>query len=94
MLHTVGGSHQPILKARESISPAFVCLFRTDNDPETGSPDSPVHVTAKGNITKARLREKIPTLPNIPTSAGLDDDRFEARTVPADDLSRGLTRHA
>ena len=86
LLCTVGGSHQPILKAVESISPAFVCFFCTDKDPESGRPGSLVQVTGKGNVIKASPRDEKPTLPNIPSLAGLEDDGFEARTVPADDL--------
>ena len=86
LLCTVGGSHQPILKAIKSNSPAFVCFFCTDKDPETGMPGSLDHVTGEGKVIKASPRDEKPTLENIPKQAGLDADRFQARTVPADDL--------
>ena len=86
LLCTVGGAHQPILKAIESTSPRYVCFFCTDRDPRTGRPGSIVQITGKGNVVKANFGDAEPTLPNIPAQAGLDAERFEARTVPADDL--------
>ena len=86
LLCTVGGAHQPILRAIESTSPRYVCFFCTDRDPGTGRPGSIVQVTGKGNVIKAGFGDAKPTLPNIPAQAGLDAGRFEARTIPADDL--------
>ena len=86
LLCTVGGSYQPILEAIRSTSPRYVCFFCTGRDPATGRPGSIVQITGKGNIIKAGRDDKKPTLPNIPTQAGLDDGRFDAREVPADDL--------
>ena len=86
LLCTVGGAHQPILRAIESTKPRHVCFFCTDRDPETGKPGSIVQVTGKGAVIKAHRDDKKPTLPNIPTQAGLADECFETRVVPADDL--------
>ena len=86
LLCTVGGAHQPILKAIESTTPRHVCFFCTDRDPETGKPGSIVQVTGKGAVIKAHRDDKKPTLPNIPAQAGLADGGFETRIVPADDL--------
>ena len=86
LLCTVGGAHQPILKAIESTSPRYVCFFCTDRDPGTGRPGSIVQITGEGNVIKAGFGDAEPTLPNIPAQAGLDAERFEARTIPADDL--------
>ena len=86
LLCTVGGAHQPILKAIESTTPRHVCFFCTDRDPDTRKPGSIVQVTGKGPVIKAHPRDEKPTLPNIPTQAGLEDGCFETRTVPADDL--------
>ena len=86
LLCTVGGAHQPILKAIESTMPRHVCFFCTDRDPETGKPGSIVQVTGKDAVIKAHHRDNKPTLPNIPTQAGLPDESFETRIVPADDL--------
>ena len=86
LLCTVGGAHQPILRAIESASPRYVCFFCTDRDPGTGRPGSIVQVTGKGSVIKASPGDDKPTLPNIPAQARLDGDRFEARKIPADDL--------
>ena len=86
LLCTVGGSHQPILTAIESLSPGYVCFFCTDKDPETGKPGSINQVTGEGKVIKANPRDDQPTLPNIPAQAGLGTDQFEPRMVPADDL--------
>ena len=86
LLCTVGGSHQPILKAIESISPQYVCFFCTDRDPETGKPGSIVQVTGEGKVIKASSRDDKPALLNIPTQAGLDHNGFKVCIVPADDL--------
>ena len=86
LLCTVGGSHQPILKAIEATSPGYVCFFCTGRDPETGRPGSLQQVTGRGNVIKANFRHERPTLPNIPAQACLDDSRFETQEVSADDL--------
>ena len=86
LLCTVGGAHQPILKAIDSTTPRYVCFFCTDRDPETGKPGSIVQVTGKGTVIKAHPRDKKPSLPNIPIQTGLADESFETRIVPADDL--------
>ena len=86
LLCTVGGAHQPILRAIESTGPRYVCFFCTDRDPGTGRLGSIVQVTGKGSVIKAKPGDAKPTLPNIPAQAGLDTERFEARTIPADDL--------
>ena len=86
LLCTVGGSHQPILKAIESAAPCQVCFFCTDRDPETGKAGSIAQVTGAGNVIRTSFGDDKPTLPNIPTQAGLDRDGFEVRIVPADDL--------
>ena len=96
LLCTVGGSHQPILKAIESAAPTHVCFFCTDRDPETRRPGSIAQVTGLGKVIKADFGDDKPTLPNIPIQAGLDHSGFEARIVPADDLdgAYGVMRRA
>ena len=86
LLCTVGGAHQPILRAIESTSPRYVCFFCTDRDPGTGRPGSIVQVTGKGSVIKTSSGDAGPTLPNLPAQARLDAEHFEARTIPADDL--------
>ena len=87
LLCTVGGSHQPILKSIEANEPDYTCFFCTERDPVTDKPGSITQVTGTGNVISKRWGEK-PTLPNIPTQAGLDADSFDAKPVPADDLDR------
>ena len=84
LLCTVGSSHQPIVKAIEAVTPDYVCFFCTDRDVETGKAGSIGQVT--DNVIKAHPQDEKPTLPNIPTQAGLGSDRFEPRIVSADDL--------
>ena len=86
LLCTVGGSHQPIITAIRSTRPDYVCFFCTDRDLITKAPGSIDQVTGEGNVIKASYNDRSPTLPNIPTQAGLPDDQFEVKIVPADDL--------
>ena len=86
LLSTVGGSYQPIIKAIRSIAPRHVCFFCTEDDRHTGERGSISQVNGSGNVIKANPNDGRPTLPNIPTQAGLTDDRFEVRIVPSDDL--------
>ena len=83
LLSTVGGSHQPILKAIRSITPEYVCFFCTEDNRQTGERGSLSQVTGSGNVIKANPNDDRPTLPNIPTQAGLADNRFEVRIVPS-----------
>lgn len=86
LLCTVGGSHEPILHAIESVAPEYVCFFCTEGDPQTGQRGSDVQVVGEGKVIKAKPRDEKPTLPNIPTQAQLPEGSFECRAVPADDL--------
>ncbi len=83
---TVGGSHQPILRAIEAVEPRYVCFFCTGKDPDSGKPGSEAQVIGKGKVIKASYDDDKPTLPNIPVQAGFADDMFEPMMVPADDL--------
>lgn len=86
LLCTVGGAHQPILNAIESISPDYVCFFCTGRDPDTGRAGSMEQVTAQGPVIRVRREDKTPTLPNIPAQARLGDGSYETQIVRADDL--------
>ena len=90
LLCTVGGSHQPVLKAIEATQPIHVCFFCSDSDPVTGKSGSISQVTGSGKVIKADPRDKKPTLPSIPTLAGLGADTFETVTVSADDLDQAF----
>ena len=85
LLCTVGGSHQPILRAIEAAEPRYVCFFCTGKDPDSGKPGSEAQVIGKGKVIKASHDDDKPTLPNIPAQAGLADDVFEPVVVRADD---------
>ncbi len=86
LLCTVGGSHQPILKAIRSVAPDFVCFFCTGRDPATGKVGSIRQVKGKGNVIGEGPDSATETLPNIPSQAELKPGSFEVSTVPADDL--------
>ena len=86
LLCTVGGSHEPILTALRQTTPDFTCFICTDRDPATGRPGSDVQILGKEKCIKARPSDEKPSLPNIPTQAGLRDEQYEVVQVPADDL--------
>lgn len=86
LLSTVGGSHQPIVKAVRSLTPHYVCFFCTEDNRRTGARGSLSQVTGSGNVIRNTPNDDRPTLPNIPTQADLQRDRFEYRIVPSDDL--------
>ena len=86
---TVGGSHQPILNAIQEMRPAHVLFICSGRDPETGRPGSDSQILGKGKVIAGTPGGK-PELPNIPTLASLDPNRFEVRLVPADDLDRAF----
>ncbi len=86
LICTVGGSHEPIVRAIGSLQPTHVCFVCSADDPSTGNKGSHVQITGKGNIIKANCNDKAPSLPNIPTQAGLDESRFEIIEVAADDF--------
>ncbi len=86
LICTVGGSHQPILRAIEQLRPDHVCFVCSADDPATGNKGSYLQITGKGNVIKASPRDEAPTLPNIPTQAGLEAGRFEVLEVSPDDL--------
>ncbi len=86
LLCTVGGSHEPIVKAIKSLSPGYVCFFCTGKDPTSGKPGSESQIVGKGNIIKAHRQDDKPSLPNIPVQANLEEDKFRVCIVPADNL--------
>ncbi len=90
LLCTVGGSHQPILEAIRATSPAYVCFICSGRDTETERPGSIRQITGSGSVIRARRFAKKPTLPNIPTQAELEPDRFETVVVSTDDLDQGV----
>lgn len=91
LICTVGGSHQPIVTSIRELEPGFVCFLCTDRDPGTGQPGSRIQVEGKGNVIKVRPGDPDPTLPNIPAQTDLAADRYEVRTLPADDLDAAFS---
>ncbi|MBM4200854.1 MAG: TIGR02710 family CRISPR-associated protein [Gammaproteobacteria bacterium] len=85
---TVGGSHQPIVTAIETLAPCFVCFICSGRDPATGKPGSETQILGQGKVIKAHPADPHPSLPNIPTLAGLATDRYQVECVPADDLDQ------
>ena len=92
LLCTVGGSHEPILTAIRETSPSFVCFICSGKDPATGKPGSDTQILGKGNIIKKSPKDDKPSLPNIPTQAGLREDQFEVVEVLADDLGQAFEK--
>src|SRR5512147_538488 len=90
LICTVGGSHKPILTAIRQTTPDFVCFICSGKDPATGRPGSDVQITGKGSIIKKSFADDKPTLPNIPTQAGLHEDQYEVVEVLADDLEQAF----
>lgn len=86
LLCTVGGSHQPIVKAIETLRPGRVCFICSDDDPATKIKGSYTQITGKGYIIKAHVNDDKPTLPNIPAQTGLSEEQFEILKVAADDF--------
>lgn len=92
LICTVGGSHKPILTALQESQPEHALFFCTGTDPATGGPGSLSQIVGKGTPVEVRgkggvLVEK---LPNIPTQAGLSEDRTTVAEVPADDLDEAV----
>jgi len=81
LLCSVGGSYQPIITAIESLEPDFIFFICTE-----GPKGSEKQITGKGNVIKAGLGDEKPTLPNIPTLVGLQENCYELVPVEADNL--------
>ncbi len=86
LICTVGGSHQPIVRAIQDTRPERVCFVCSDDDPASGQKGSYIQISGKGNVIKAHFSDTKPTLPNIPTQVGLEEARFEIIKVSPDDF--------
>jgi CRISPR-associated protein (TIGR02710 family) len=84
LLCTVGGSHEPIVCAIRDTRPDHVCFVCSNDDPATGQKGSYQQVIGKGLIIRAAPGDIKPTLPNIPTQAGLTEDQYEIFKVDPD----------
>lgn len=84
---TVGGSHQPIVRAISDLQPERVLFVCSEDDKETGNKGSYISVTGKGNVNKSSPKLPKADLPNIITLARLSENQTEIIKVPSDDLS-------
>ncbi len=85
LLCTVGGSHQPILQAINTVKPRHIFFFCTGKDPVTGKSGSVSQITGEGLVIKASFGDRSPSLPNIPTQASLVEGAFKTQLALADD---------
>ena len=90
LICTVGGSHEPILTSIRENKPNFVCFICSEKDPTTGKPGSVIQIDGPGRVIKKQPGDQKPTLPNIPTQAGLDATYYEVVQIPADDLEKAF----
>ena len=87
LLCTVGGSHEPILTSIRQNKPDYVCFICSGKDADTGAPGSVMLLTGPGSVIKEHNTDARPTLPNIPTQAGLTQGQYEVVLVPTDDIN-------
>lgn len=80
---TVGGSHQPVITAIETIGPDYIYFFCT-----TGRYGSDVQIKGQGKVIRANHAEEKCTLPNIPTQMKLPEDSYEMAIVESDNLDK------
>lgn len=88
---TVGGSHQPLLAAIESVKPDFVLFVCSNDDPVTGNKGSYTQITGQGKIIKAEFNDTKPTLENIPSQAGFSEDQFRVVQVNSDEIDQAYS---
>jgi CRISPR-associated protein (TIGR02710 family) len=81
---TVGGSHEPLLTAHQSIRPDHTYFICSKDAPHSKS--SEMMITGKGSVIKASRNEEKPSLPNIPTQLGIGQDQFTVLLVEPDDI--------
>ena len=81
---TVGGSHEPLLTAYQTICPDqtfFIC-----SRDASGNESSEPMITGKGSVIKANRKDQKPTLPNIPTQLGIAQEHYSVVLVDPDDI--------
>lgn len=92
LICTVGGSHQPIIKAIEDSQPDFTLFVCSEDDPDTGKPGSYEQIEKRGIFLKKDFKDEKPSLPNIPTQAGLrEGNSYAVLRVYADDLDHAYS---
>jgi len=88
---TVGGSHEPIVAAIESVRPDFVLFVCSSDDPVTDNKGSYTQIQGEGKIIKAHLNDEKPTLKNIPSQLELDQDAYRVVLVDSDDIDQAYS---
>lgn len=86
LICTVGGSHEPIVKAIQAHRPGRVCFVCSKDDQATLQKGSWQQIEGKGLCIKARFTDDKPTLPNIPAQAGLAQGSYEILRITPDDF--------
>lgn len=89
---TVGGSHQPIVRAIKELKPDFTCFVCSEQDPGTLKPGSYQQIEGKGLCIKKNFNDDKASLPNIPTQTEMAPDSFQILKVPSDDLDVAVYR--
>ena len=88
---TVGGSHEPIVAAIESVQPEFVLFVCSNDDPVTDNKGSYTQIQGEGKIIKAKFTDEKPTLENIPSQLGLNESAFRVVLVDSDDIDQAYS---
>ncbi len=86
LICTVGGSHQPIVKAIRELNPGSIVFVCSEDNPATHAKGSYIQIEGKGNCIKANRDDAAPGLPNIPAQADFSG-QYEILHVPADELN-------
>lgn len=89
LICTVGGSHQPILKAIQSTSPIYTVFVCSQPNAITKASGSDVQILGTGKVIATKGDAKL-TLENIPTQAQLPTESYEVILIPDDDLEPGF----
>ena len=85
LICTVGGTHEPIIRAIKQNYPDFVHFICSD-DSESAK-GSYVQVTGEGKVLKSKSDLEKPDLPNIVVLTELSEDRYEVHKIKElDDL--------
>ena len=87
LILTVGGSHQPLLKAIEQTRPDAIHFICSD-DGDQGRPGSYHQVIGKGKVLRGKpptVPPTAPDLPNLATLAGLEPSRFHIYKIARPD---------
>jgi len=88
---TVGGSHEPIVASIQSVQPDFVLFVCSNDDPVTSNKGSYTQIQGEGKIIKAKFDDEKPTLENIPSQLGLDENAFRVVLVDSDDIDQAYS---